>query len=73
MITQNLEEGLEGEPLPKIEITCFTTHKTNGCIYRAHPDCHGKSWYDSVNITFLTADSHKMCSIPGQILTFIDF
>jgi hypothetical protein len=50
-ICKNLEASSEDRPLPDLEITCFTTHKTDGYIYHAHPDCHGKTWYDPVSKT----------------------
>jgi hypothetical protein len=36
--------------------------------------CHGRTWYDWVNITFIYADNEdEPVSIPGQILMFVDF
>ena len=72
-ICKNLEASLEDRPLPDLEITCFTTHKTDGYIYHAHPDCHGKTWYDWVNINFLYHGNSKPICVPGHILMFVDF
>jgi hypothetical protein len=63
----------DGQPVPQLEIMCFTTHKRDGCIYHAHPECYGKMWYDWVNISFLYEDDTKPVSIPGKILMFVDF
>lgn len=64
---------MDGHPVPELEITCFTTHQRNGYIFRAHPDCHGKTWYNWVNISFLYDGVSDPISIPGQILMFVDF
>jgi hypothetical protein len=74
VICENLEASSSGRPVPNVELLCFTTHKRDGNIYHAHPDCHGKMWYDWVNISFLYADDpEEPISIPGQILMFVDF
>jgi hypothetical protein len=74
IIFKNLESCSEGNPLPDLEIMCFTTHKTDWCIYHAHADCHGKTWYDWVSINFLYGDgAEPISSVPGQILMFVDF
>ena len=74
IVCKNLEALLEDSRLlPDLEIMCFTTHKTDGCIYHAHPDCHGKTWYDWVNINFLYHGQSKPICVPGHILMFVDF
>lgn len=50
-----VEAFLKGGNLLNLEmVTCFTTHKKGGCIFHAHPDCHGKlSMIGSVLVPFL--------------------
>lgn len=73
IVCENVELFSDGHPVPELEITCFTTHRSNGYIFRAHPDCHGKTWYDWVNISFLYDGVAEPISVPGQILMFVDF
>jgi hypothetical protein len=74
LLCKNVEALSNGQPVPNVELLCFTTHKQDGFIYHAHPDCHGKTWYDWVNISFLYADSPEepISILPGQILMFVD-
>jgi hypothetical protein len=74
LIYENLEALSSGRPVPNVELLSFTTHKRDTNIYHAHPDHHGKMWYDWANISFLYAnDEEEPLSIPGQILMFVDF
>ena len=48
-------ENANGDSLwPEIVIPCFTEHKIEGQIYRAHPSYHGKGpWYDWVLVEYI--------------------
>jgi hypothetical protein len=45
VVCEKVEMFWEGQPLPHVEMMCFTTHKRDEYIYHAHPDCcHRKTW-----------------------------
>jgi hypothetical protein len=35
LVCENVEVFLAGQPIPEVEITCFTTHRINGYIFHA--------------------------------------
>jgi hypothetical protein len=67
IVCKNLKACFEGWLLPDLEISmCFTTHKTDGCIYHAHLNCHKKTWYDWVDINFLYDGNPELICVQKE-------
>jgi hypothetical protein len=62
--------------VPDNEIHCFTMHKRNGCIFRAHTSYRSMTaWHDWANFQWDVEDAEgnvEQMIIPGEIQCFVD-
>ena len=57
---------------PDMKIHCFTEHKRNGIMFRAHPLYKSTSpWYDWA--MFQWSIDENVVIVPGQIMCFCNF
>ena len=70
----NGDEDANGCPLwPKFVIPCFTEHKIEGQIYRAHPSYRDTGpWHDWVMVQYYDSMKREFFNVAGQIMFFID-
>jgi hypothetical protein len=67
-------ENANGDPLwPEIVIPCFTEHKIEGQIYRAHPSYRDTGpWHDWVTVEYYDPQERAFFNVIGQIMFFVD-
>lgn len=67
-------ENANGDPVwPEFVITCFTEHKIEGQIYRAHPSYRDTGpWHDWVLVEYYDARKRGFFNVVGEIMFFVD-
>jgi hypothetical protein len=67
-------ENANGDPVwPEIVIPCFTEHKIQGQIYRAHPSYRETGpWHDWVLVEYYDARRRGFFNLVGEIMFFVD-